>query len=514
MLKRTIASLFVAALLCLVALPATALAVGEHDSHSNGWTEFTTDTITLSGGSYYLSGDVEYSGTESITVSGEVILCLNGHKLDLNKQHISVGSGASLTLCDCSTGGVLTGGSDIHGGGVYVGGGGTFTMTGGNITGNTADAGGGVYVDIDGTFTMEGGSINNNKATSGGGGGVIVREGTFTLSGGSITGNATDSAEYGYGGGVCLYGTFYLSGNPIIQDNTKDNTADNLYLGWQTINIAGPLGESAHIGVNAENVPRSFISGWSDNMAGENPAYYFSSDGDAWDIGLNADGDVVLGSLCTIITQPADKSVIEGKTATFTVNATGSEPLSYQWQQSIDNGNNWTNIASANAAEYTTGKTTMDMSGNQYRCVVTGVGGAVISDPATLTVAHAHKPASDWSSDADGHWHECAACADRLDYAGHMRTVENEKKATCTDEGYTGDTVCSVCGYVIAKGETIPATGHSYQDGICTVCGAEEPAKNEETIPATGDVAPLVCALAGISGIALVVAGLCKRTSQ
>lgn len=197
-------------------------------------------------------------------------------------------------------------------------------------------------------------------------------------------------------------------------------------------------------------------------MAGENPADYFFSDDDAWDIVLNADGDVVLGSLCTIITQPADKSVIEGETATFTVNATGSEPLSYQWQQSIDNGNNWTNIASANAAEYTTGKTTMDMSGNQYRCVVTGDGGAVISDPATLTVAHAHKPASDWSSDADGHWHECAACGDRLDYAGHMRTVENEKKATCTDEGYTGDTVCSVCGYVIEEGETIPAAGHAW----------------------------------------------------
>ena len=456
--------LLTALVVAALALPATALAAGEHDSHSNGWTEFMADTITLSGGSYYLSGDVEYSGTESITVSGEVILCLNGHKLDLNKQHISVGSGASLTLCDCSTGGVLTGGSDIHGGGVYVGGGGTFTMTGGNITGNTADAGGGVYVYKGGTFTMEGGSINNNTTTSGGGGGVMIYEGTFTLSGGSITGNATNDETVGSGGGVCLYGTFYLSGDAIIQDNTKAGTADNLYLGWQTINIAGPLGESAHIGVNAENVPRSFISGWSDNMAGENPADYFSSDGDALGIGLDADGNVVLGSLCTIITQPADKSVIEGETATFTVNAAGSELLSYQWQQRIDNGNNWTNIASANAAEYTTGKTTMDMSGNQYRCVVTGDGGAVISDPATLTVTHAHKPSSDWSSDADGHWHACAACGGRLDYAAHTPKVEGAQGATCTEEGYTGDTVCSVCGYVIEEGETIPAAGHAWSE--------------------------------------------------
>lgn len=285
-------------------LPVTVLAAGEHDSHSNNWMEFTAGTTTLSGGSYYLSGDVEYSGTESITVSGEVILCLNDHKLDLKGRRISVGSGASFTLCDCSTGGVLTGGSDSarNGGGVYVAGGSTFTMTGGSIAGNTAAAGGGVYVDEGGTFTMAGGSINNNKATSGGGGGVMVNLGTFTLSGGSITGNATNDETYGSGGGVCLYGTFYLSGDSIIQNNTKAGSTDNLYLGWQTINITGPLGENAHIGVTAENVPRSFISGWSNNMVGENPADYFSSDGDACGIGLNANGDVVLGSLCTTIT--------------------------------------------------------------------------------------------------------------------------------------------------------------------------------------------------------------------
>lgn len=147
MIRKRLLSACLALALCLGLLPVTALAAGEHDSHSNGWTELTADTTTLSGGCYYLSGGVEYTGAKSITVSGEVILCLNGHKLDLKGQHISVGSGASLTLCDCSTGGVLTGGSGSKGGGVYVGGGGTFTMTGGSIAGNTAESGGGVYVD-------------------------------------------------------------------------------------------------------------------------------------------------------------------------------------------------------------------------------------------------------------------------------------------------------------------------------------------------------------------------------
>ena len=299
--KRGLSLLCILAL-CLGLLPVTAMAAGDHGSHSDGWTELTADTTTLSGGSYYLSGDVEYTGAESITVSGEVILCLNGQELDLNGQHISVSNGASLTLCDCSTGGVLTGGSGSNGGGVYVDGGGTFTMTGGNITSNTANAGGGVYVYKGGTFTMEGGSISNNTATSGGGGGVMVYEGTFTLSGGSITGNATNNETYGYGGGVCLYGTFYLSGDAIIQNNTQAGATDNLYLGWNTIKITGPLGENARIGVTAEGVPRSFISGWSDNMAGEDPADYFFSDGDSWSIGLNTSGEAVLGSQCTTIT--------------------------------------------------------------------------------------------------------------------------------------------------------------------------------------------------------------------
>ena len=94
----------------------------------------------------------------------------------------------------------------------------------------------------------------------------------------------------------------------------------------------------------------------------------------------------------TITTQPQDVEVKENETATFTVNATGTEPLSYQWQQSTDNGKNWTNIASANAAEYTTGKTTMDMSGYQYRCVVTDDGGTATSNAATLTVTALPEP--------------------------------------------------------------------------------------------------------------------------
>ena len=53
--------------------------------------------------------------------------------------------------------------------------------------------------------------------------------------------------------------------------------------------------------------------------------------------------------------------------------------------------------------------------------------------------------------------------------------VEGAKEATCTEPGYTGDTVCADCGETVAAGEVIPAPGHSFENGVCTKCGATDP---------------------------------------
>lgn len=87
----------------------------------------------------------------------------------------------------------------------------------------------------------------------------------------------------------------------------------------------------------------------------------------------------------TITAQPADMTVTVGQTASFTVTATG-ENLSYQWQQSTDNGSSWTDITGETNATYTIATTTMDMNGTQYRCVVSNSAGSVESNAATLTV--------------------------------------------------------------------------------------------------------------------------------
>ena len=99
-------------------------------------------------------------------------------------------------------------------------------------------------------------------------------------------------------------------------------------------------------------------------------------------------GTITGKQLPAINTQPTGQTVTEGNTASFTIVATG-DTLSYQWQQSTSSGSNWTDIANATGTSYTTPATTIDMSGDQYRCVVTGTGGSVTSSPAALTVTAA-----------------------------------------------------------------------------------------------------------------------------
>ena len=61
-----------------------------------------------------------------------------------------------------------------------------------------------------------------------------------------------------------------------------------------------------------------------------------------------------------------------------------------------------------------------------------------------------------------------------IHYSNHEHVTElvGATAATCTEDGYTGDEVCSVCGDTITKGKKIEHFGHNYVNGKCTTCGA------------------------------------------
>jgi len=82
----------------------------------------------------------------------------------------------------------------------------------------------------------------------------------------------------------------------------------------------------------------------------------------------------------TITTQPANKTVTVGKTAKFSVTATGTTPLHYQWMK------NGVNITGASVSSYRPPPTTAADNGALFGVIVSNVAGSVTSNNAILTV--------------------------------------------------------------------------------------------------------------------------------
>ena len=90
----------------------------------------------------------------------------------------------------------------------------------------------------------------------------------------------------------------------------------------------------------------------------------------------------------SITLQPADRTVPVGQPATFTVSATGSAPLAYQWRR---NGNV---ITGANGSSHTVSNPQLSDSGALFNVVVSNSFGSVTSDTALLTVTQNSAPAA------------------------------------------------------------------------------------------------------------------------
>ena len=82
----------------------------------------------------------------------------------------------------------------------------------------------------------------------------------------------------------------------------------------------------------------------------------------------------------SVSAQPVSQSVTVGQTATFTVLATSTATLSYQWRK------NGASISGAISSSYTTPPTTTIDNGAKFQVVITNSAGSVTSSAATLTV--------------------------------------------------------------------------------------------------------------------------------
>jgi len=86
------------------------------------------------------------------------------------------------------------------------------------------------------------------------------------------------------------------------------------------------------------------------------------------------------------VSQPVSQTVTVGQTATFSVSANGTGPLTYQWFK------NGVAITGATSSTYTTPATALNDSGAVFTVTVSNLAGSMTSTPATLTVKNLPPP--------------------------------------------------------------------------------------------------------------------------
>ena len=89
--------------------------------------------------------------------------------------------------------------------------------------------------------------------------------------------------------------------------------------------------------------------------------------------------------LPTMLSQPQNKTILQGENVEISAVASGTNPT-VQWQQSTNQGSTWTNISGATSPTLTITAAAATMDGYQYRAIFTNSAGSVTSLPARLTV--------------------------------------------------------------------------------------------------------------------------------
>ena len=424
--KRGLSLLCVLAL-CLGLLPATALAA-DNDKPNNLYVGTTNIAITSydDNAAYWTSDDgitwtsqtdkptadsyIHYDGNGTLTLHN---VSIQG---DYTEYTLGYGIYAMSSSGPVSLSIVLEEKNNVSGVyGINVssdGGYASLNISGpGSLTVSSPNHNGiGIFMSSktsDANLTIEGASVTASGNQSGGSGVRLITSQTdspnLTI---AVKGGSLQASGESYGihflsnvNDATAVANLKVSGNAMVKASnirtTKDGTgsAPELTTGASTGDTGGIVWNGSEGTVyGAVTLQEDLEIGEGESLTLDDGASLSAGDhnvivdGGTLDESLaNSLGDRVKYAPA-ITTPPADKSVTEGETATFTVNATGSEPLSYQWQQSTDKGSNWTNINSATSATYAITNTTKDMSGTQYRCVVTGSGVSVISSAATLTV--------------------------------------------------------------------------------------------------------------------------------
>ncbi|HEY0706943.1 MAG TPA: PQQ-dependent sugar dehydrogenase [Polyangia bacterium] len=213
--------------------------------------------------------------------------------------------------------------------------------------------------------------------------------------------------SYDHSGGACSIagGTFYNPSNPQLGSSFVGHYFFADYCaGW--IRRLNP----------ATNQVSGFATGLNvvtDLKTGPDGALYYLSRGGGSVRRIRAN---VSATAPRIDSHPTSVQVAAGQSASFSVTASGTAPLAYQWQR------NGTNISGATSATLTLGNVTSADNGAQFRAIVSNSAGSATSNSATLTVLSNQPPVASISAPATGTLY---AAGETISYAGSGQDAED-----------------------------------------------------------------------------------------
>ena len=417
-MKKRFLSLLCVLALCLGLLPVTALAAGEGvpDTLYVGQTQITADDYwkTNSDGTLTTEGagndnyNVYYDGNGTLTLNNATIQGGdNVSQQDPQDYGIyassTTGQSVSLTIN-------LIGTNTVKGvGGIYITSGGNASLviqSDSDASKGSLEVSGsgttGIYIVVsrnssgNPSLTINNASVEASTEEAGYYGVSIVSYTTssptlsLTVNGGSLT--AQDGIRYVSVAGTNSSTSLTVSDSALIKSmpnisvsgpNKPTPQGDGIVFDGNSGTVYGNVTLDESLTIEQDEtltIPEGSTLDTKGNLTNNGTIVNKGT--------MNGDptgGSGTVVNAPAITDQPDNATVTVGQTATFTVAASGSEPLSYKWQESNSSGN-WADISGATDATYTTGATTTSMSGYQYRCVVSNSAGSVTSEVATLTV--------------------------------------------------------------------------------------------------------------------------------
>jgi len=236
----------------------------------------------------------------------------------------------------------------------------------------------GIAVDNSGNLFVTDYGNNSIREVSPGGVVATIAGSTSGVSGG--TDGAGTSARFNSPAGIAVDS----AENLYVADSAND-TIREISPSGQVSTIAG----SARIGDSTDGLGANARFNTPDDIAIDGAGTLYIAD--------NVNNTIrrfVPGTLAApqIQTQPSSATVSVGQNAAFSVSASGSPPLSYQWQRMPAGGATFVDLGDGGAysgsaaATLTVSGVTAGMGGDQFQCVVTNNAASVTSSVATLSV--------------------------------------------------------------------------------------------------------------------------------